>query len=748
MRGDKENARPSRRSFVTSVAAGTAAALAARPAWATWPFVPSGAFNSDLNVNTEWFNIVSFGAIGDGASHPASGVYGSLAALQTAYPFATALTNEINALAVQAAINAASNAGGGIVYCPYGTYVMDNSNSPLDGSATLYVMDYSFQAANQVSILGNGDGTTLYWPVDLGQPATASFTGSISTTTLTAGTPSNPIVPGMWLKGAGLTASTKVLRQLTGTPNGAGTYLVNMSQTVASEAMNASFSSTCNPYGRAGAIVFGNYSDTENGAKGFIQDINFLGPGVGSTVGASTSQMMGILTADSRSLMRVTSQGFWAGINVQGAQTSWFESYFNFNYYGAYFQAQTNQFGDMEFINCHFNQNNFAGIAVTPVYAIETSVFTKCTFDAQPFGIYKEPWTLALKAAVGFGPDSFTQGAILYDTKLLQCQFENCGNSAIGDGLNVSANFTGSISGTTLTTTGSPNLQVGQQLIQVSGGPAIAAGTFIMAIGGANSFTVSVSQTVASGTIGAQSSSSIYNSNIEHSQMGWWQSGGGGSGLVIAGLSAAGLITCGAASGLFIVEPTSTFQWTPGSDAIFSIQRIATAIGTVDPQPGFSISGDISTLIDNCNTGVLGGHGFFSNAAFITPGSAIVRNQNFWTAEPTGTFGYGSTAIDSVVNRPNATTTPGTVTLCAGTAQDDVHGILVFPAQWGLVATGGLVPVASGANSISAGQWVRTAAGGIVTGATGKTDTTSVVIGYAYSASSGGFTVVKLLGLV
>jgi hypothetical protein len=65
--------------------------------------------------------------------------------------------------------------------------------------------------------------------------ATATnFTGSISGTTLTVTAPAtNACQPGYILSGAGVTGCT-VVKQLTGTQNGAGTYEVTVSQTVAS----------------------------------------------------------------------------------------------------------------------------------------------------------------------------------------------------------------------------------------------------------------------------------------------------------------------------------------------------------------------------------------------------------------------------------------------------------------------------------------------------------------------------------
>lgn len=65
----------------------------------------------------------------------------------------------------------------------------------------------------------------------------AVLTGSISTTTLTVTVAAGPIRRGAVLSGAGVTAGTTIVSQLTGDPNGIGTYTVSASQTVGSESM-------------------------------------------------------------------------------------------------------------------------------------------------------------------------------------------------------------------------------------------------------------------------------------------------------------------------------------------------------------------------------------------------------------------------------------------------------------------------------------------------------------------------------
>ncbi len=64
----------------------------------------------------------AYKAIGDGTNHPLSEKYSTLADAQKKYPTAIALTEYIDQLAIQTYINDVSNAGGGVVYIPKGTY--------------------------------------------------------------------------------------------------------------------------------------------------------------------------------------------------------------------------------------------------------------------------------------------------------------------------------------------------------------------------------------------------------------------------------------------------------------------------------------------------------------------------------------------------------------------------------------------------------------------------------------------------
>lgn len=99
----------------------------------------------------------------NGVSRPLSRYYGSLAAAQADYPHATSLSNETAWAALQAAINAASAAGGGRAIVPPGQFYMGGAQ------LTLPAMSAGDDGNNAVSLFGSGlQMTQLYWSVDAG----------------------------------------------------------------------------------------------------------------------------------------------------------------------------------------------------------------------------------------------------------------------------------------------------------------------------------------------------------------------------------------------------------------------------------------------------------------------------------------------------------------------------------------------------------------------------------------------------
>ena len=82
------------------------------------------------NRQQEFFNVLDYGAVGDGLTHPLSSVYTTLAAAQTAFPLANArltlvLTNEIDAVAIEEC------ARSGRTFIPAGTYMINRAIWPV-----------------------------------------------------------------------------------------------------------------------------------------------------------------------------------------------------------------------------------------------------------------------------------------------------------------------------------------------------------------------------------------------------------------------------------------------------------------------------------------------------------------------------------------------------------------------------------------------------------------------------------------
>jgi hypothetical protein len=118
-----------------------------------------------------------YGGIGDGASHPLSSVYGSLAAAQVRYPHATALTDEIDWCAIQGVINASMTSGAQAttirkgtrdVLVPSGSWVL---NQPLTVAS---VEDFKFVGMGPTTKFRLG-GVGVTAMLDLNGTAYGSF---------------------------------------------------------------------------------------------------------------------------------------------------------------------------------------------------------------------------------------------------------------------------------------------------------------------------------------------------------------------------------------------------------------------------------------------------------------------------------------------------------------------------------------------------------------------------------------------
>ncbi|NRT88522.1 glycosyl hydrolase family 28-related protein [Clostridium beijerinckii] len=106
----------------------------------------------DLNTskinNLNIINVKDYGAIGDGSSHLLSSKFATLASAQTVYPNATSLSDEIDLVAIQKALNyAISLDKGGTIYIPTGRYKINRS--------------ITFDTTKYIKICGEGYNTQI-----------------------------------------------------------------------------------------------------------------------------------------------------------------------------------------------------------------------------------------------------------------------------------------------------------------------------------------------------------------------------------------------------------------------------------------------------------------------------------------------------------------------------------------------------------------------------------------------------------
>lgn len=120
-------------------------------------------------IRAPFLNVLSYGAVGNGKSNPAANIYTTLDALQQKYPFATALSNEMDWLGIEAAKRAAQATGyGGVVYLPAGKYLCDQVISPFPAVYEI--------TAGAVSMMGDGSGSTfISFPNDVPAPVNSQF---------------------------------------------------------------------------------------------------------------------------------------------------------------------------------------------------------------------------------------------------------------------------------------------------------------------------------------------------------------------------------------------------------------------------------------------------------------------------------------------------------------------------------------------------------------------------------------------
>jgi hypothetical protein len=166
----------------------------------------------------------------------------------------------------------------------------------ITGTLSVVVDGYTYTSAS-VNLSGDTSfsaaAATLQTELNTTLPAGASvtgsiaavsgtFTGSINGNILTVTSiPTYVIVPGSVLTGAGVTALTEVVNQLSGTAGGIGTYAVSLTQVVASETITCAYGIMTVTVVGSGTISIG--QTLSGGSVTAGTQVTALGTGVGLT---------------------------------------------------------------------------------------------------------------------------------------------------------------------------------------------------------------------------------------------------------------------------------------------------------------------------------------------------------------------------------------------------------------------------------------------------------------------------------
>ncbi len=122
----------------------------------------SVSHSADGKLKNQVTNVKDFGAIGDGTSRPLSGIYATLADAQAVHPTAAALSDELDGVATQTAINYLRDHGGGTLFSPRGTYICNTTIL----IPTCNTFDSTIE--KNVNWCGEFGGTEYKWNIDLG----------------------------------------------------------------------------------------------------------------------------------------------------------------------------------------------------------------------------------------------------------------------------------------------------------------------------------------------------------------------------------------------------------------------------------------------------------------------------------------------------------------------------------------------------------------------------------------------------
>lgn len=361
-------------------------------------------------------------------------------------------------------LTASGNAefGSGIPFCDPRFYGALGNNSNNDTPA--------FAACVNLGI-ANGNGVEIHvaWGTYCLGGGTVALTGSISGTTLTVTAVTAPgvLTLNMSVTGAGVTAGTSITAFGTGT-GGTGTYTVNNSQTVSSEALTATYS--------AGLYMPGRVKIVGSGQNGTQYNL------------ACTNQNIPLVEIDGN--YDYFADAILVGYSKTDAKypTLWVTA----NHINAQIERVTAQYGTR-------------AVEIDGVDNVLIDVFPEYSYGSANTFLGPANYVYALKSDQSAAPGGTSPSIVVQPSFWANGQARSVADiRSVAGGTTVA--LTASISGTTLTVTALPAGTFISQGMTLSGS-GVTAGTTITAFGtgtgNTGTYTVSASQTVGSETITA-----------------------------------------------------------------------------------------------------------------------------------------------------------------------------------------------------------------------------------------------------
>lgn len=355
-----------------------------------------------------------FGAIGDGSSHPLSGI----AAFSTATSPAglAAIVVEGGATPYSWATNAnyglvftkntsASTSSGTVL--PFSNISGDLANPMMFLAVGMTVTGTNIAGGSVINSISFTSGTPNLIDGPLAGTITLNnaITGTVGNAATLTFSYSSTMIQALQMDWLGIQAAE--FAALNGVAGGhhytpAGVYLMGSRPVLRgttsganasfwtgdSEATKLSWSTDAGP--GTWAVVPPNLTNGFEDYRDVMCDMWLVGPGNGGTMGTAGNNMQGLVLGSKARAWNIRTEGWWAGQVIIGDHQQWYscKSSNNFiNWYYGPLSGQNN--GDHLFWGCYGDGATWASVGVSGTNSITYTDFKRCHFGFAPWAFYK-----------------------------------------------------------------------------------------------------------------------------------------------------------------------------------------------------------------------------------------------------------------------------------------------------------------------------------------------------------------------